>query len=124
MGRATADDVLALADEGAPKLWLTQRALAVRRAHPEAFGPEGDYHPLTAAGERAGHVVGFVRADRVAVVVPRLVLGMAAAGGWGDTSVELPAGQWDDALTDVVSEGSVRVGELLGRFPLALLVRR
>ena len=125
---ATADLALTFSDEGAPKLWLTRRALAVRRAHPDAFGPEGSYQPLTAAGEQADHVVAFVRGDRVAVVVPRLVLGLDAAGGWDDTSVELPAGKWSDALGGdevVVSQGSVKVSELiLGRFPVALLVRR
>ncbi len=36
-----ADDVLALADEGAAKLWTVWRALAVRRDHPDAFGETG-----------------------------------------------------------------------------------
>jgi (1->4)-alpha-D-glucan 1-alpha-D-glucosylmutase len=120
---ASAEQVLAMADEGAPKLWLTQRALAVRRAHPEAFGPDGGYHPLTAAGEQADHVVAFVRGDRVAVIVPRLVVGLAAAGGWGDTTVELPAGEWDDALAGT-DASTTRVADVLGRFPVALLVRR
>ena len=120
---ATADQVLALADEGAPKIWLTQRALAVRRAHPEAFGPEGRYQPLTAAGAQADHVVAFVRGDRVAVIVPRLVVGLAAAGGWGDTTIELPAGEWDEAFAGTDAD-TTRVGDLLGQFPVALLVRR
>jgi (1->4)-alpha-D-glucan 1-alpha-D-glucosylmutase len=65
----------------------------------------------------------------VAVVVPRLTLGLARGGGWGDTTVELPPGRWTDGLgaSEVESEGvggPVRVGELFGRFPVALLVRR
>ncbi|MEA2931870.1 MAG: (1-_4)-alpha-D-glucan 1-alpha-D-glucosylmutase [Actinomycetota bacterium] len=128
-----ADDVRALDDEGATKLWTTWRTLAVRRRYPEAFGTgedaDGSYQPLVASGERAGHVVGFVRGGKVAVVVPRLTLGLARGGGWGDTTVELPPGRWTDGLgaSEVESEGvggPVRVGELFGRFPVALLVRR
>jgi (1->4)-alpha-D-glucan 1-alpha-D-glucosylmutase len=128
-----AEDVWALADEGAAKLWTVRRALGVRRDHPEAF-TAGSYEPLVAGGPAAGHVVGFVRGGRVAVVVPRLVLGLARAGGWANTHVELPAGTWTDVLGGgVVEVGSasgpgsvavaVPVGELLDRFPVALLVR-
>ena len=122
---ASAEAVLGRVDEGGPKLWLTQRALAVRRANPDAFGPVGGYQPLVATGERADHAVGFVRGERVVVVVPRLVLGLEAAGGWADTTVELPAGEWADALGGTTTEGgAVRLADLLGRFPVALLVRR
>jgi (1->4)-alpha-D-glucan 1-alpha-D-glucosylmutase len=139
-----AGDVGTLADEGAAKLWTVWRALAVRREHPDAFGEAGTYEPLMATGEGADHLVGFVRGGRVATIVPRLVLGLARAGGWGDTAVELPAGLWTDVLGATVVEAggaagggaadggiggiggavSVPLGELLGRFPVALLVRR
>ncbi|MEA2844387.1 MAG: (1-_4)-alpha-D-glucan 1-alpha-D-glucosylmutase [Actinomycetota bacterium] len=123
---ASVDTVLALSDEGGPKLWLTQRALAVRRDHAEAFGPEGGYEPLGAAGERANHVVAFVRGGRVATVVPRLVVGLAASGGWRDTTLALPSGRWVDALSGTEVEGArpLPVVALLGRFPVAMLVRR
>ncbi len=126
-----ADDVRVLADEGGAKLWTVWKTLAVRRDHPAAFGVDGFYEPLVAAGERAGHVVGFVRGGRVATVVPRLGLSLARAGGWGDTTVDLPPGRWTDVLGQSVVEAgdatgpvSVPVGELLARFPVALLVRR
>jgi (1->4)-alpha-D-glucan 1-alpha-D-glucosylmutase len=131
-----ADDVRALDDEGATKLWTTWKALSVRKEYPEAFGVgpgpsgSGSYEPLVASGERAGHVVGFVRGGRVATVVPRLGLGLARAGGWGDTTLELPPGLWSDVLGETVVEAegggpvSVEVGDLLARFPVALLVRR
>ena len=38
------------------------------------------------------------RGPAVAVVVPRLVLGLAAVGGWADTTVALPSGRWTDLL--------------------------
>ena len=66
-----AADVRALSDEGAAKLWTVWRALAVRREHPEAFGGEAaTYEPLVATGERADHVVAFVRGGRVATSCP------------------------------------------------------
>jgi (1->4)-alpha-D-glucan 1-alpha-D-glucosylmutase len=130
------DDVRALDDEGATKLWITWKALAVREEHPEAFGigpgpiGSGSYEPIVVTGEQADRVVGFVRGGQVATVVPRLGVGRARAGGWADTTIELPPGPWSDVLGESVvgAEGggpvSVEVGELLARFPVALLIRR
>jgi (1->4)-alpha-D-glucan 1-alpha-D-glucosylmutase len=122
-------EVRALTDEGAAKLWTVWRALAVRQEHPDAFaGEAATYDPLETTGARADHVVGFVRGGRVATIVPRLVLGLARAGGWSDTVVALPPGLWTDVLgasvIDVDEGGTVPVRELLDRFPVALLVRR
>jgi (1->4)-alpha-D-glucan 1-alpha-D-glucosylmutase len=58
----------------------------------------------------------------VAVVVPRLVLGLS--DGWGDTAVDLPAGGWTNALGGgTVEGGPVALAGLLAGFPVALLVR-
>ncbi len=97
-------DVRALDDEGATKLWTTWKALGVRRDHPEVFAG-GAYEPVVGVGARAGHVVGFVRGGKVATIVPRLVLGLARAGGWGDTTIELPPGRWTDVLGGRVVTG-------------------
>ncbi len=120
---ATAADVLAglaaAGDEGTAKLWLTRRALDVRRRYLAA--PVG-YRPLDAAGERAANVVAYLRGDDVAVVVPRLVLGLR--DGWGGTTVELPPGRWADELSGTtVDGGPVALAGLLDGFPMALLVR-
>jgi (1->4)-alpha-D-glucan 1-alpha-D-glucosylmutase len=127
---ASAADVLALDDEGAPKLWLTMKALGARRRLDAAFSPGGAYRPLDVTGERAANVVAFVRgADEVAVVVPRLVLGLGGGlgvgGEWGDTAVVLPDGRWTDELTGsrVDAGGPAAVAGLLAGFPVALLVR-
>ena len=61
---ATPEQVWARVDEGLPKLWLIRQALALRRRQPELFGPQGDYQPLLAKGERAAHVVAFARGER------------------------------------------------------------
>ena len=110
-------------DEGLPKLWLIHQALALRRRQPELFGPQGDYQPLLAKGERAAHVVAFVRGGGVVTVVPRLVLGLN--GEWGDTTLKVPDGAWRNALTGDDVDGHVtRMADLLARFPVALLTRK
>jgi (1->4)-alpha-D-glucan 1-alpha-D-glucosylmutase len=57
-------------------------------------------------------------------VATRLPAGLAAAGGWRGTVLELPAGSWTDALTArAVAGGLTAVGDLLDRYPVALLTR-
>ena len=51
-------------------------------------------------------------------------MGLAARGGWGDTTLELPMGHWTDVLTGTSVDGSApRLAEVLDRYPVALLVR-
>jgi (1->4)-alpha-D-glucan 1-alpha-D-glucosylmutase len=122
-------DVLAGMDEGLPKLWVTHRALQLRRARPAAFGPGASYQPLYAAGTRANHVVAFVRGGEVATVAPRLVLGLGAGfvdWEWDDTTLPLPAGRWRCVLSGQIADGGgdgVPLRELLAAFPAGLLVR-
>jgi (1->4)-alpha-D-glucan 1-alpha-D-glucosylmutase len=93
----------------------------LRRAHPEWF-VDAPYRPLPVRGPAAAHAVGFLRGEDVAVVVPRLPLGLESRGGWEDTVITLPDREWWDELGEVGwSGGSIRVDELLGRFPVALL---
>jgi (1->4)-alpha-D-glucan 1-alpha-D-glucosylmutase len=109
-------------DEGAAKLLVVSRALRARRDSPELFG---DYEPVTATGQAAGHVVAFDRGGAVAVAT-RLPVGLAARGGWGDTALRLPTGAWRDLLTGergVSDADGLPVGALLSRLPVALLVR-
>ena len=117
-------ELLARLDEGLPKLALVRAALRLRARRSEAFGAgeAGAYVPLAFAGPAGAHGVGFTRGGAVAAVVPRLVLGLAARGGWETTSVTLPPGPWTDVVTGaVVAGGPVPVGDLLGAFPVAVL---
>jgi (1->4)-alpha-D-glucan 1-alpha-D-glucosylmutase len=117
-----AGEVPGVDDTGAAKLLVVSRTLRARRDHPEWF--EG-YEPEPATGPAADHVVAFDRGGVVAVAT-RLPAGLAAAGGWGDTSVQLPTGAWRDLFTGrrVVSDaGGVRLADLLDRLPVSLLVR-
>jgi (1->4)-alpha-D-glucan 1-alpha-D-glucosylmutase len=114
--------IWARSDEGLPKLWVLRQGLAVRRRQSTMFGPAGRYEPLHAHGQRAEHVVAFSRGQAIVTVVPRLV--MRLCGAWADTTLELPVGHWHNELTgDAVDGGTVRLAELLARFPVALLSR-
>jgi (1->4)-alpha-D-glucan 1-alpha-D-glucosylmutase len=107
------EHALARADEGVPKLWLFQRALRHK--------PEGCYQPLRAEGPHAEHVLAFGRGGAAITVIPRLA--QALHGGWGDTVLPLPAGEWRNVFTDEIHAGRDRIAHLFARFPVALLVR-
>ena len=103
-----------------PKFGLVRAALQLRRDRPELFA---SYDAVPAAGEAADHVLAFDRGGAVTVAT-RLPVGLSARGGWGETTLELPAGGWRDLLTGAVvsSDGSVSVADLLTEQPVALLV--
>ena len=146
-----ADDLTALCAElleswpvGMVKLYLTHRALTLRRAHPRLFGL-GAYLPLAATGERAEHVVSLARQDGpdVAVVaVPRLAAHLTGFTGrwplgpdvWGTTRLSLGdpglAGVYRDRFSGLrlVTESqdgapALPAMALFAAFPVALLER-
>ena len=117
--------ILKQMDSGLPKLWVVRQALRARAERPEAFGLEGDYRPIELRGSATDHAFGYVRGGQVAVLVPRLVIGLARSGGWGDAVAGLPEGQWINRMTGERVEGGDRpVASLLARFPVALLVKQ
>ncbi len=122
-----ADAVLARLPEGLPKLHLIRCALGLRARDPEAFGSRATYRPLWAAGPRSDHVVAFVRTERCVGIAPIRVRELGATHDrwrWEGTTLDLPAGSWHDVLTDGEVEGGTHhVGDLLARFPVALLER-
>ncbi|MGD9485693.1 malto-oligosyltrehalose synthase [Streptomyces sp. TRM70308] len=102
---------------------LTRTALRLRRDHPDWFGAKAGYTPLAAEGPAAAHCLAFARADAVVTVVSRLTRRLAAAGGWRETALPLPAGRWRDLLSGQAAAGRVPLAGLLARGPVALLVR-
>jgi (1->4)-alpha-D-glucan 1-alpha-D-glucosylmutase len=107
----------------AGKLLICCRALALRRDHPHWF--RAGYQPLTASGHAAQHALAFARAGRVITVATRLPAGLRRSGGWEDTALRLPAGQWRDVLTGAVhAGGDLPLASLTASLPVALLVRR
>jgi (1->4)-alpha-D-glucan 1-alpha-D-glucosylmutase len=106
-------------DSGAAKLLVVSRALRLRRDHPELFSR---YAPLSAFGSAAEHVIAFDRGDAVTVAT-RLPLGLAARGGWQDTTIELARRPLTEVLTGREFDGgTLRLAELLERYPVALLI--
>jgi (1->4)-alpha-D-glucan 1-alpha-D-glucosylmutase len=117
----TPEQILARAAEGLPKLWMIRQALRARRGHAEVFGPEGGYTPLWPAGPKAGALVAYQRGEDAVVAVPRLNL---ANADWEATVLEIPAGKWKNQFTgETLDGGKLEMSPLLGRFPVALLMR-
>ena len=105
------------------KLWTIYKAFQVRRERSKAFGEQGTYRPIQAEGKLSECILAYGRGDDVTVVVPRLV--MKTQGGWGDTAVTLPAGEWTNVLSDEkLKAGTVKAQQLLDTFPVALLIKQ
>ncbi|PWI14667.1 malto-oligosyltrehalose synthase [Streptomyces sp. Act143] len=103
---------------------LTTAALRLRARRPAAFGDSATYTPLSAEGPAAAHCLAFARSGDVVTAVTRLSLRLAEAGGWGETRLALPPGRWVDVLAaEREFTGHVRVAELFGVLPVALLER-
>ncbi len=118
----SAEEILQRSDSGLPKLWVTYKALHLRRQKPEWFGPEADYTPLRAEGPKREHLIAYLRGGNVATLAPRWPLSLG--NGWSTTGLDLPQGRWKNILTgDTLQGGRLRVQSLLQRFPVALLVR-
>ena len=106
---------------GATKLLVVQRALTLRRDRPELF--EG-YRALSADGPAEAHALAFARSEDLVVVGTRLPVGLESIGGWGDTTLTLAEGEWTDVITGSdLNGGQVSLSAVLGRYPVALLVR-
>ena len=118
----TPEAILARSDDGLTKLHVTRTALHLRRGRRDLFGKDGTYTPIPAQGSKADHVVAFIRGQEAVTVAVRLPIKLGDS--WGDTTVLLPAGTWTNLLTnEPVPEGTVRLADLLKRFPVALLAR-
>jgi (1->4)-alpha-D-glucan 1-alpha-D-glucosylmutase len=110
------DDPPAIDATGAAKLWVTRQALRLRRKKPEWFS---GYQAIEARGPAQQHLIGFDRGGAITLAT-RLPIRLAAAGGWGDTAVELPA-PYVDVLTGCRWGGAVTVADVLASYPVALL---
>lgn len=103
---------------GRAKLLVTSRALRLRRDRPDLFTR---YVPVPARGPAATHAVVFNRGEAV-TVASRLPIGLAARGGWQETTVELASRPYVDVITgDEFEGGTTLVADLLSHFPVALL---
>ncbi|HET6240413.1 MAG TPA: malto-oligosyltrehalose synthase [Arthrobacter sp.] len=115
--------------EDAAKLLVTSRALRLRRDRPELFA---GYTPVTATGAAAGHLLAFDRGSTsgpapaasagALTLVTRLPRGLEQKGGWQDTAIHLAAAMTDELTGGTFGPGAVEVGDILGNYPVALLV--
>ena len=127
LGSTPASDLMASAEDGRIKLFVTSQTLRLRREMPGLF-TLGEYTPMPGEGERAEHLFAFSRSresSRVVVAVPRLVAALESAG-WKDTRLALPpseSGRWRNVFTrEVIVGESVAASDLFGQFPVAMLV--
>lgn len=134
--RATARSLLDAMDDGAIKLHVIWKTLALRRRWPSLFST-GQYVPLRTGGKHAARLCAFARVleDQTAVtVVPRLLAaldpGPPLAEVWSDTWLEVPAGgRWLNVFTGQATATEERGGahvlpmaRVFADFPCALLV--
>ncbi|MDE3040685.1 MAG: malto-oligosyltrehalose synthase [Nitrospirota bacterium] len=116
------EDIWQRRQEGLPKLWIIRQALRVRQERPHAFGPQGQYSPLYARGEKSSHVVSFMRGGEVIAIAPRLFLSLKE--GRHQTVIDLPEGRWRHEFDGRVFDGGVcRLQEVLHTFPVGLLCK-
>lgn len=131
--------LLAAPHDGRLKLWVTWRALTLRRERPHLFA-RGRYVRLAVSGECSRHVVAYAReCEGVGVVVlaGRLFaqLGLAAGDApvgeavWGDTTVDLSPLSGVARLNDLLSGETLSfagrgfaLAQAFAYLPVALLV--
>jgi (1->4)-alpha-D-glucan 1-alpha-D-glucosylmutase len=105
---------------------VIMRVLGLRRRRAAAFGARADYRPLDAQGERGDAVLAFARGDGAGAGVATVV-STRQVSDWGATTITLPDGAWRNVLDDggpsFAGGTAVSVGDLLDRFPVAVLER-
>lgn len=127
--------------DGRIKLHVIRKTLAYRLKHDEMFS-KGDFISLEVRGKRAERVIAYMRrlGDLCALtVVPRWLAASQGESGqtdlrefWEDTTLVFPretSRSWRNIFTDLAITGqpsddnqTLLVGDLLGQFPVALLI--
>ena len=128
-------------ENDALKLYVTWKTLCFRKVWPDVF-QEGEYLPLKVQGEKADHVVAFIRkleSENVLVAAPRLAASLLGDSDvppigpeiWEDTEILLPSSisrvECRNAFTGERVEfaefrARIAVSELFRHFPVALCV--
>jgi len=126
-------------EDGCLKLYVTYKALNVRKSYSDLF-QDGGYIPLQVLGHRQEHVCAFARCrgeEYALVVVPRLLTKLVRVGAipvgqdvWGEDLLLLPDGvpeRWLNVFTGEKlkvfgTKKGLRLSDILRRFPVALLI--
>ena len=105
------------------KLLVVSRALRLRRDRPELFR---GYTPVQAAGSAANHLLAFNRGEGTGggalTLATRLPRGLEQKDGWQETRIRLETDMGDELTGRSFSAGDALVGDILGSYPVALLV--
>jgi (1->4)-alpha-D-glucan 1-alpha-D-glucosylmutase len=142
--KPAAPNILEDPEDGRVKLYVTSKALCLRKEHPDVF-EVGEYMPLTVQGAKANHAIAFIRKledQSVLVVVPRLVAGLLGenevppigAEVWKDTQVLLPTCDCSKAYRNVYTgevlslkkgdtDSALYLSSALANFPLGLYLQ-
>jgi (1->4)-alpha-D-glucan 1-alpha-D-glucosylmutase len=125
---------LALATSGDTAAWwernrgiavvsLTHGLLALRRRRSASFGSGAGYIPLTVDGPLADRVLAYARTVHGEPGVVVAVCPVDPADTVGETTMQLPEGEWRDVFGDngAPSAGRVRLAQWLQRLPVLVL---
>jgi len=123
----SAADLLSTWQDGAIKLWLTAKLLALRRARPHLF-ERGAYRPLAVTGPDAARICAFERrhgGEVVVVAVSRFPARDLARPGFAGTALSLPAvGTWTSLFGGMEIDGALdtlAAADLFRELPVAVL---
>jgi (1->4)-alpha-D-glucan 1-alpha-D-glucosylmutase len=131
------DELLRTRQDGRIKLFLIYKILA-ERGKRAGFFEKGDYQPLKVRGKYSNHIVVFVRShgsQRITTIAPRFLTLLIGADElpigsdvWQDTEITWSTaleGNWRNAITgeSIRITKSTRMGQILARFPITLLIR-
>jgi (1->4)-alpha-D-glucan 1-alpha-D-glucosylmutase len=141
---SSAADLLAVPEDSRLKLYVTAKALCLRKEYSEVF-QSGEYLPLQAQGVKAEHVVAFERhmgSASALVIVPRLVAGLLnestlppiGSEVWQDTRISFPSHGPSEVYRNIYTGESleaqagdggstINVADALADFPVALCIR-
>lgn len=112
--RVSRGDIRTRDDE---RMHLVTTALRVR----QQFNLDGaKYLPVMAAGTYERHLLGMLRGEDVMVLVTRR---LRTVPDWGDTTVTLPEGMWEEQLGGGMFAGTVKLATLFKNRPQAILTR-
>jgi (1->4)-alpha-D-glucan 1-alpha-D-glucosylmutase len=135
LGSSSPRQLLETISDGRAKMHIVRKGLALRRELAELFR-QPTYVPLYADGGKEENICAFALRDgarTVVVVAPRFFatlmresdLAPLGATAWGDSSLSLPEGTYENVLTGESHKvnGKARLADLLATFPVALLTR-
>lgn len=121
MEKMSAQQALEKLDSGLTKMYVIYQCLKIRRQYQECFAAHSNYIPLEFTGTMTKHIVGFVRSDKIITIAPRFLISLN--NDWKNTAAALPSGRWKNIFTGRKFENLIEIMNLLGEFPIALLVK-